>query len=599
MNINAQSRAVAMRTGGASSRTPKPVIEGLTQNLEVDLAALGNGDLKATIQGAGLQPGDKVYSNWRGLNSAGEPFDCIGELTLVSDPNNVVVTINNDVVVDAKDGYAFLSYQVNSVTAEESLRQFCYVGLRAPSRLPVVQILQSHDLNIDKDELQQYANVVTPACQAIQQVAEAKLTIRRFRNSGSELSKLEKQLPRDQKFDGEPLEWLISKAELNTVDVGGWIEISYTITLKDGGELAPSRVQKFVISGPTDPGTLLPAPQVGDGSDPIDPGSYPDGVQVHIKGYPNAAVGDYLLLAWVMPSGEAHVQVTRLDESSLVAGQFTLRIEQAVLSASIGAVQVYYQYGREGASLTSQVQSLVVRAPRVVPPMPTVRGSKQLEGNEYDIYAFDIRRNGADIIIPAEADLLPNEDFEVHWQGEPNGGRTVIYHPTAEGPRVFNVPPEFVGANMGNEASKRFDVFYRIVDRETLQHWDSKPVKLLVLPLEKANYPMIDSPDADWQGNLELKPEGARLTLNPWAFIKKDQLLSIHVSGIGLEPADEFVRKDVPVKEAEVTEGVVDMLSYDLLKKLEPNKEFKVWASVKFDGVTPWEFPWRGLTVKA
>ena len=71
MNINAQSRAVAMRTGGASSRTPKPVIEGLTQNLEVDLAALGNGDLKATIQGAGLQPGDKVYSNWRGLNSAG------------------------------------------------------------------------------------------------------------------------------------------------------------------------------------------------------------------------------------------------------------------------------------------------------------------------------------------------------------------------------------------------------------------------------------------------------------------------------------------------------------------------------------------------
>ncbi|WP_069942103.1 hypothetical protein [Pseudomonas putida] len=602
MISKAENRAIDSVGGGATFIKPKPVIEGLTQSLEVDLDRLGSDSLSAVIRGAGLSHGDLVYSNWLGVDPEGVPFDLVREVTLVQDPDNVVLQIDNRTVTNASGGYAFLSYQVNDVTAPESMRQFCYVGVRGPGRLPVVQVLQSHGLKINKDELQQHAHVVTAAYQAIQDGDQVTLTVRRFRSTGLELSKLEKSLRPEQKFNGEPLEWLIPKSDLNAVDVDGRLEMSYTVKLKDGRELAPSRTQTFLISDAVDTGTLLPAPEVGNGGgSEIDPGNYPDGLPIIIDGYPQPAVGDYLLLAWVLPSGEASVQVIRLDASSLVAGRFSLLIEPALLLASLGAVQVFYQYAREGASLTSHAVPLDVTAPRAVPPMPTVRDSTNAgAADEYNINAWDIRRNGAYVLIPSEADLRPDEHVEVHWQGDPNGGRTIIQYPDAEGPLVFNVPAEFVPANMGVTPSKRFDVFYRIVETNTGLHWDSKAVKLLVLPVDETRYERIDCPDANADEELVLVPAGGRLKLEPWLFIKKDQLLSIHLSGIGAGsvPVTEVLRDQVPVTELQVKEGVDDLLTHELLSKLQPDQKFLVWASVSFDGVQRTDFPKLDLTLK-
>lgn len=143
-------------------------------------------------------------------------------------------------------------------------------------------------------------------------------------------------------------------------------------------QLEASRTQKFIIRDVIDTATLLPVPRVENGgSDEIDPGNYTNGLPVAIDAYSQRAVGDHMVLAWMVPSGEAHVQVFRLDQSSLMAKQFVLRIEHKWLVASLGAVQVFYQYGREGRSLTSKVLSLNVTTPRVTPPMPTIRRSTQ------------------------------------------------------------------------------------------------------------------------------------------------------------------------------------------------------------------------------
>lgn len=133
----------------------------------------------------------------------------------------MIVEIDNKLVTAARGGYAFLSYQVNSTAGDESLRQFCYIGLRSASRLPVVQVLQSHGLEIVKAEVQQHVNVVAAAYQAIQEGDSAELTVRRFRSNGTELSPFVTQLISQQKFDGAPLEWQIPKAQLNTLDTGG------------------------------------------------------------------------------------------------------------------------------------------------------------------------------------------------------------------------------------------------------------------------------------------------------------------------------------------------------------------------------------------
>ncbi|MFJ4387122.1 hypothetical protein ACIP02_22700 [Pseudomonas sp. NPDC089408] len=609
MSSKADSSANATLGAGTYIINPKPIVEGLTEKFEVDLDALGSEDLRATIQGAELKVGDVVLSNWRGLSPDGVPFDKVQDGTVVEDAANVTIKIANKTVVDAGGGYAFLSYQVNDSAAPESLRQFCYIGLRPPEpdpdpeQLPVVQVLQSHGLEISKPDIKVNIQVVTAAYQAIQEGDKVELTVRRFRSTGTELSKLTKPLPAGQTFKGEPLEWLIPLSDLNTVDVGGRLEISYTITLKDGGERVPSRAQTFMIRGAIDDGTLLAPPSVDNGgSDEIEPGNHPNGLSIRIDGYPQRAVGDYMALAWVLPSGEKDLQIIRLDESSLLSARFTLRIAQDVLLASVGAVQVFYQYGREGRSQTSRPLSLKVVKPRAVPPMPTVRNAKQAGAvDEYNIDANDIRRNGASVIIPGEADVRPSERLEVHWQGEPNSGRTVIESPSTEGPRVFNVPAEFVAANMGNTESKRFEVFYRLVDNNTGDYWDSKPVKLLVLPLPVTVYPRIDCPEANSSEELVLVPAGATLKLESWVLIKEDQRLSFYLSGIGHEggPIKETVRNALPVTSAEVKNGASGVLEYAVLRKLKVGAKFQLWASVSFDGDQWWDFPKLDLTLKS
>lgn len=71
MNSTADNSPIARPGNSPRSRNPMPVIEGLTQDLEVDLDALGEVNLKFFIRGANLQLGDVVFTNWRGVDAEG------------------------------------------------------------------------------------------------------------------------------------------------------------------------------------------------------------------------------------------------------------------------------------------------------------------------------------------------------------------------------------------------------------------------------------------------------------------------------------------------------------------------------------------------
>ncbi|WP_404943537.1 hypothetical protein R1Y13_07365 [Pseudomonas sp. NY8938] len=59
-----------------------------------------------------------------------------------------------------------------------------------------------------------------------------------------------------------------------------------------------------------------------------------------------------------------------------------------------------------------------------------------------------------------------------------------------------------------------------------------------------------------------------------------------------------MLRDQVPVTELQVKEGVDDLLTHELLSKLQPDQKFLVWASVSFDGVQWTDFPKLDLTLK-
>ncbi|MEG0635646.1 MAG: hypothetical protein RR517_24285 [Pseudomonas sp.] len=610
MNLNKRSDAEA-RTD-ARVINPLPIIDGLTENMEVDVDALQGKNLKVFIRGADVEQGDVLLSNWRAVGANGYPFDFARDAVLVEDPAEVVVEIANDILERAKGGVGLYSYQIVNQAGqegEESLRQFCYIGLRglgiAAEKLPVVHVLEAHERVIVRQSAD--LRVVVAAYQAIQEGDTVEMTVRRFRSSGAELSPYKRQLSDVQRFNGEPLEWNLPDSQLNTVGTGGRVEISYQITLKGDEVLEPSRPETFTIQSAIEPSTLLPVPKAGDGgSDVIDPGNFLNGLPIVIDAYKDRAVGDYLVLVWSSNKKQVQ-QVVRLDESSLVTEHFRFTIEQKVLNESVGDAEVFYQFSRAGHALSSQVLLLKVEAPRATPPMPTVRDASSGAGAEnYQIDASKLRRNGAFVIIPPQPKLRPGEHYDVHWHGHANGGRTVIEVPAVDDPDepiVCNVPVDFVAANMGEtdkDESRRFDVFYRIVDKDAALYWESPPLRLLIAPLAATAYSRIQCPEANTGGELKLTPAGASLTLDPWVFINEGHPLSIHLTGVGPqgEVISETLRNAVPVSQQEHVSGVQEALKYDVLQTLAFDRQFSVWASTTFDGQVWREFPRLNLTLR-
>ncbi|MFJ4397677.1 hypothetical protein [Pseudomonas sp. NPDC089396] len=589
----------------AADRKPKPTIPSLNEFAEIDVEALNGQDLQTFINFDGIENHSALWINWRGADPEGEPIDDHLSRIPVDDPdeNGVLVPIEYRHLAGAEGGWVFYSYRVDDEQAEESMRLFCYVGLRdrqgQREGLPVLHVRGSHDLVIVPDDLGTAgAELVIPAYQAMQVGDVVTLEVRRFDDEEYELRAWSTTVTVTAETVGKPLRVVMPKNQFNPI-VGGRVEARYQIRLMGLTDGIDSPMQGFSVVQQTPAAPRLTAPEIeGHSGDTLDPTRFKDGVTIHVPAYAQLHIGDHVLINWLGQRTDSDaLQTRRMDLSSTHSQRMFFQLDYDRLLASIGdQINLTYQYARQGQALASETLGFTVAAPREDLPPPNVTGAIAEGGggeNKAYIEANSVL-SGATVTIPDEVQLAPGESFEVHWCGHPGRGQYMADTPTEEGGRTFAIPSSAIGANMeGTNAgeTKRFPIFYRIKDAQGNPVQDSASRNLRIWPLPSSSYKAIQIDLANSIGDVSLaaiiRANGAVLVLEPWSFMAVGALLTIRVTG---DPGvDETLRDKGAVTEKEMTDELVTQAAaVSLFQRLTLNKQFTVGVSCSFDEGESW-----------
>lgn len=584
--------------GQQSQRNPAPEIPAQNALGEIDLNELNGQPLKFLIKDADVKFGQYIYPVWRGLAADGTPFDELGaqcEVPVDYDTTKTMVAdVSNRYVEPFDGGWAFLSYKVDNAaeSTPDSQRVFCYLGLRdrgdVAETLAVAQARESHDRVIVAADLEtEGVRLLAPSYRAMQAGDRIELVVRKFNAAGDEVTP-----PASELFEvteanvGEPLQWQVAKSHFIRVQEGR-VAFQYTVTLVGNGEEVASPVQEMAVARASSPVDLLPEAKLdGFTGAPLDPGKFPGGVTVRVPVNPDLQAGDYLLLHWKTPlKTEPEVQFARMDASSLESNETVFRVDAALLVP--GDHQVFYQIARAGHALTSHRLDVEFETARNLAAPGIERASD--DGSGKQVLLADSAILGAYVTVP-DVSLRPGEHVEVHWDGYEHNGKQITTTPVEEGGRRFKIDPSVVAANMhqpGADNSRRFKVFYHIVDDEGGRSAASQAVDLRVQPLTFDNN--IKCLQAQTNGELwrsKLVANGAMLEVSGallWPFAAPDQLFTLAIQ-------DGVILRDrVPVTPVEfANKRIQQWLSVAVYNGLDEGKQYTISGTVSFDKGDSW-----------
>lgn len=594
MNSNKEHNDNGVRLRNDIPLIPTPF---LTPANEVDVDLLGGQDLPVYIHYDGMQEGDDLRPVWRGANAQGEPFDALGAVVRVVDPDpdmGMLVSVANRVVRDAQGGHAFLSYVVNGDDEQESFRRFCFVGLRPQGEaLPVVQVVESHDLAIVLAELgAQGARVMVPPYTAMQAGDEVTLVFQGYDDFGYKLPVKQYPLQVSDDAMGQPLQWLVPRSQFSSIE-DGRAELHYRLRLKGQADevLAPVQTFSVAATAPSLPDPL-PVVKIDDyAGGPLDPGMFPAGMALRLATPAMASSGDHVLLHWLgMDLDNRHTQSLRLDTSCVPGSELVFVLDHQALVDSAGDdITVFYQIAREGRALSADKLTFAVDMPRVLPLLSVAHAAGEGTGKGV-VEALYLTREGAYVTVPASADVRPGESLRVHWEGHANGGRHVADQPVAGETHRFQIPPSAIAANMEqvvDEDEKRFAVRYEVVTAQGGIF--STPYNLRILPIAIGDYQPPNCLEAT-AGSLSvagLAGRDATLEVASWAFMAPGQLVTLSVAGIdgNGNPVTERLLTAAPVTQAQLAAGkVVAPIPNAYLKTLKVSSSMSMNLSLSFDG---------------
>ncbi|MCE0962111.1 hypothetical protein [Pseudomonas putida] len=581
-----------------SPHTPAPQIP--TQNAwgEIDVKNMNGADLEFVITDADIRFGQEIYPVWRGVAADGTPFDELDAVVEVPQEydatKTMVARVANRYVEPYDGGWAFLSYKVDNPaeTTPDSMRVFCYLGLRdrggAVETLSVPQARESHNRVVVVSALEtEGVRLFAPRYRAMQAGDSVELVARKFNTAGDEVTPPASAVYTVTEANlAEPPWWDVAKAEFIRV-LGGRMEFQYTITLGGNSKKIESPVQQVAVAREPSPVELLPEPSVdGFSGAPLDPGEFPDGVTVRVPPYPGIQVGDYLLLHWKSPARiEPEVQFARMDASSLQGDETVFQIDPSLLVA--GDHYVFYQFARAGHALTSDSLDVEFDPARSLPAPVIARAAP--DGPAMQYLPAESAILGAFVTVPDVA-LRPGEYFEVHWDGYEQNGKQVTDTPEEEGGRIFKIDPGVVAANMhqaGADNSRRFNVFYHIVDQDGVRSLPSAAVDLRVQPMVFENN--ITCLQADNNGELrrsDLTLNGAMLEVSGavlWPFVAPGQPFTLAIE------SDAVLRDRQPVSRGEHSNSRIQQwLSVAVYNNLVDGQEYTVNGTVSFDNGHSW-----------
>jgi len=415
-----------------------------------------------------------------------------------------------------------------------------------------------------------------------------ELTMRKFDKEGEEVEPAHIVHEVTEANNHEPLQWQVTRSHFIRVR-GGRVEFQYRITLASGGTQVESPVQTMEVLEDPSPTERLPAPCADDVADrPVDPGNFLDGVVLRIPVYPDIQAGDHLLVSWQRPDqSEPHVQFARMDASSLKSKETVFRIDASMLV--LGEHEIVYQYARTGVELTSHPLRIEFDTPRVL-PAPTIDYARPDTAPGTQVLRADDATMGAYVVVP-DVFLLEGEYFEVHWDGYVHNGKQTTHTPVETGGRKFKIDPGVVAANMHppyQDNSRRFSVFYVIVDKEGKRSAPSQMVDLRVQPATlntNITCPEAKSNGELWASDLELR-QAARLQVRGvrlWTFAAPGQLFRLAIE------EGPVLRDGQPVSGDENNRGLIEvLLRKAVYNTLPDNQQFTVTGTVSFDEGDSW-----------
>lgn len=583
---------------------PLPIIESLDAEKVLDLEELGSGPLLTYIKYDGIIEGDTLYPNWRGCSESGEVIDFIDSPVDVSGSEaelakGMLVNLPNIAIAPLDQGWAFYSYAVRlkgeTTISAESRRLMIYIGKRPAQLLPAAHITQSHALCINIDELPgEGASVSVLPYQAM--AVGDKVT---FSWSGY-MQGSDPGDPSDpgdsdtyqyilQSNDiGKPLSWIIEKSLFDFIENGfGYLDYTIDYAPNDSGLTSIASRQRYEIIPAVEPKLEAPIFDSFSGAD-VNPDKYPNGITVRIPLYEGARIGDDIRVYGMSTVQTlSALKTLRVDPSNLDSGRVECVFDANWLKANNWqTIQLFYQWGRQKLSRTSNVLEFQVRQTRsLIAPMVKTAYPDDEDQFMYDAMEGAVR--GASVIVPDAAIIEAGDTVHVEWAFV-DGSAAYTGAALESNPREFKVPLEFIPAYMG----KRIDVVYSVVPEHPVDDKEiyySAPFNIEINKLPVNQYTRLKCAlegAVTEISRAKVPSSGAQFYLDKWKFMAADQLVTIEANG-GVSDAGENYdlcrSRKVVLAEAQLGKfDVILPLSY--LNGLTLGEIFSIKTSVSFDG---------------
>jgi hypothetical protein len=452
--------------------------------------------------------------------------------------------------------------------------------------LPAPQVKESHDLQLDPDAIEGSMTIAVAPYAGMANGDVVRLVWVGTRADGSAGPTVNLPIKTLSDSDTDPsnnpgsvLNWTVAKTSAVALR-GGSIALHYEISYASAVPQADAESMQRTIQVTPPSAPELAAATVKDltGS-VINPGQFPEGIQVVVAPYPGIHAGDDLLVYGTrtgLGSGpnKNTIQYLKIDQAMIDSGRIEVPIPlQWLLDNQGGTISLRYQYGRDDAAGSSEPLELTIREPLVL-PTPTVDNSVVTEGRDELNPIMAI--NGAYISIPPAATIGDDDPVIAHWKGFGASGSYDEQEAAQASPLKFKVPSTVLPPNFG----KTVEVTYSVSGQEA-----QPPLRLFVRELTSHPVIVCEGVQVGSPATLKLSdipPGGALLSLDRWSFISTEQSVRLWLTSSGIAERDIIALRQV--LPAETTAGVTARLTTTHLAGIAANALFTLRASVSFDG---------------
>ncbi|MGF6590004.1 hypothetical protein [Pseudomonas sp. 2835] len=572
--------SVVVDTGHA--QLPGVSVTGLDHEGYLNLEVLGSDDLQIQVQASApaFATGDTVRLRFTGYIDSGVPTVTELDQTIRGTlPQTLTFTIPNDKVWALASGLAVVGYTLVNAGGQQQSQRLSIGFIGQPKALTVPRVLQAPEGVLAYDIAR--ATVMIPKYQGRTQGHQVTVVWQGTQSDGRPtLYLLSRPVTHNEAAGDDEMAFSVEKAHINLLESGS-VRVFYQVRMLSTRSVGfrQSAVLDLRISA----AGLLPAPELDDPVNELDPYFYPFGVQVNIN-YPSKRAGDKVTFTWQGEDPEHSYSEAKLVDSSGAVPSF--RVPQAIAQAGVGST-VMMSYVVEpalgGRPLQSQARALALRSVAPAPERPLLIGAQD---GSYDPM---LGLHGAQVLI-SYSGMRAGDRIVLYWKGSAGAGTPTLPECAGSdsGRITIRVPAAAVAANFNVPVQ-----FYYEVLRNELAAIESprQAVQIGVPGDHDLAHPRIDEA-IDNELDLDLFDGDAQVSVRAWPFMAVGQRVWLEVRSA---TATLALWEDSPVEQVAQLSVA---LPRDFLEPLEDGSLLSLHLSVSYGGAAALECPVRSYTVR-